>query len=160
MEDSSSFRRIPTTATAATVNRLNAYFLGAHSGPLLFVSAATLFWRNPTWCGASPVDRLVGWLECAKQEVSLIASKDGFTAIQTATNDPRLHGVPENKCDPRPLRRPGKQITLHAQRCIFCLIFSHHVRSCGRCSRTALYASATCCIIPSRASKRASVARR
>jgi hypothetical protein len=65
-----------------------------------------------------------------------------------------IHGVPENQL------HSTKQVTIHVHSCILFLICSHSVRSGTRCSRTALYASATCCIMPSRASKRASVARR
>jgi hypothetical protein len=40
-------------------------------------------------------------LDCAKQEVSPRASKDGFTAIQTTSNEPCTS------------RRPGKQPPIH-----------------------------------------------
>jgi hypothetical protein len=57
-------------------------------------------WSPPSIVARPQSGSIACCLECAKQEVSPIASKDGFTAVQTTSNDPLLYGVPENKCDP------------------------------------------------------------
>jgi hypothetical protein len=102
--------------------------------------------------------RGAGWRERGKflpqhcAALSMLRASPGRTflyARQTHAFDPGTD-----------LQRREKQVTIHPHRCNLSSIFFHQVRSGGCCSSTLLYASATCCIMPSRASRRARVARR